>query len=67
MTDENERDVISPYVGREAVEKMMNGMMDTMRQSAERTGQRRMQGETEMKIRLGCEADGNTAQGEPEA
>ncbi len=53
MTDENERDVISPYVGREAVEKMMNGMMDAMRQSAERTRERGAQGESGMKIRLG--------------
>lgn len=67
ISGESEQYVISPYVGRESVERMMTRMMQEMSQGAERAVQCRMQGETEMKIRMGCETDGDTAADKTEA
>ena len=41
---ETEHQVLTPYNGRETVDRMMTGMMQEMRQGAERAGRRRIQG-----------------------
>ena len=40
---QTEHQILTPYYGKESVEKMMTGMMQEMRQGTERTRQRRIQ------------------------
>ena len=55
--NETEQQILTPYNGRETVDRMMTGMMQEMRQGAERAGQRRIQGTADALCNMGFEED----------
>ena len=66
MTGENEKNnlnaapeekeqVITPYMGKETVDRRMTGLMQEMRQATERTGRCGIKGKTDMMRGMGCD------------
>lgn len=52
-----ERQVFTPYRGREMVDRMMTGMMQEMQQGTERTGRRRIQAVADTMRGMGCDSE----------
>ena len=56
-TEQNgsEDQVLTPYYGKETVERMMTGIMQEMRQGTERAQRRRVQGTVDAMLSMGCD------------
>ena len=53
--DDTEQQVLTPYYGRETVERTMTGMMQEMMQGTERSCSRKILGAVDMLKSMGCD------------
>ena len=53
--NETEHQVLTPYYGKETIERMMTGMMQEMQQGTERTRNQRIQGTVDAMRSMGCD------------
>ena len=51
--NQTEHQILTPYYGKETVERMMTGMMQEMRQGTERAWRQRMQGTVDAMLGMG--------------